>query len=140
MRKFEFTLQRVLDYRRMAEGWAKDAYLDARVRRLEAETVVQGIFRKRSEAMRSHPESVDQMLALENYLLRLDDDERTQHAVIAVLFQEEEQAKEKWIECRKESEVLQKLHDKAREEWAYESNRQEQNALDEWSVLRRKAA
>lgn len=90
--------------------------------------------------MRSHPESVDQMLALENYLLRLDDDERTQHAVIAVLFQEEEQAKEKWIECRKESEVLQKLHDKAREEWAYESNRQEQNALDEWSVLRRKAA
>ena len=140
MHKFEFTLQRVLDYRRISEGWAKDAYLDARARRLEAETILQGIIRKRGEAMRSHPQTVEQMLSLEAYLLRLDDDERAQHSVIAVLFQEEERDKEKWVECRRESEVLQKLHDNAREDWNYESNREEQNQLDEWAVLRRKAA
>lgn len=140
MRIFEFRLQRVLDYRRLVEGWAKDAYLDTRVRRLEAEADLHAIEARRQEILRQNPSSVDELLGLERYLVRLQDEERAQQTLISILVQEEETAQMNWIEKRKEAESLERLRTEHLAEWQYEADAEEQKALDEWAVTRRKAA
>ena len=40
MKKFNFRLQKVMDFREAMESLAKDAYLDARAKRLETEALV----------------------------------------------------------------------------------------------------
>ena len=40
MKKFSFRLQKVLDFREAMESLAKDAYLDSRAKRFEAEAVI----------------------------------------------------------------------------------------------------
>lgn len=140
MRIFEFRLQRVLDYRRLVEGWAKDAYLDTRVRRLEAEADLHAIGARRQEILRQNPGTVDELLGLERYLVRLQDEERAQQTLISILIQEEETAQMNWIEKRKEAESLERLRTEHLAEWQYEADLEEQKALDEWAVTRRKAA
>lgn len=140
MRIFEFRLQRVLDYRRLVEGWAKDAYLDTRVRRLEAEADLHAIEARRQEILRQSPGTVDELLGLERYLVRLQDEERAQQTLISILIQEEETAQMNWIEKRKEAESLERLRTEHLAEWQYEADLEEQKALDEWAVTRRKAA
>lgn len=139
MKPFEFTLQRVLDYRRMVEEWAKNAYLETRIRRLEAEAELAPIFEARSSALVERPDSIDRLLTLDRYLVRLDDQERDQRALIAILVEEEESARREWVERRKEAEALEKLRQSQFEEWVLESEREEQRMLDEWAVLRRAA-
>ena len=140
MRAFDFRLQRVLDYRRMVEGWAKDAYLDARVRRLEAEAELLTIDARRREVLEQRPNTIDQLLGLERYLVRLQDEERAQQMLISILIQEEESAQLAWIEKRKESESIERLREQHYADWQYEVGLEEQKALDEWAVTRRKAA
>lgn len=140
MRIFEFRLQRVLDYRRLVEGWAKGAYLDTRVRRLEAEADLHAIEARRQEILRQSPGTVDELLGLERYLVRLQDEERAQQTLISILIQEEETAQMNWIEKRKEAESLERLRTEHLAEWQYEADLEEQKALDEWAVTRRKAA
>ena len=43
MKKFEFRLEKVLEFRRLGETEAKDLYLKARVETLEAEAQLDGI-------------------------------------------------------------------------------------------------
>ncbi len=140
MRKFEFRLQRVLDYREMEEDWAKQDYLARQIERIKAEGELQTILDNR-EAMLKQPNStVEDRLALQNALGKSDDDERAQHAVIEVLMAEEGKALTTWTEKRRDLKALIKLRDEAQSEWRAESERFEQNELDEWTNTRRKAA
>lgn len=140
MRKFAFHLQKVLDYRRLVEEWARDAYLEARVKRLEAEAELEAIRARREEALRSDASTVAERLDLERYLQRLDDEEQAQRTVIAVLEEEEEKARLEWMERKRDAEALQKLHDRRRAEHELEETRRQQAELDEWAVMKRKDA
>lgn len=140
MRKFVFHLQKVLDYRRLVEEWARDAYLEARVKRLEAEAELEAIRARREEALRSDASTVAERLDLERYLQRLDDEEQAQRTVIAVLEEEEEKARLEWMERKRDAEALQKLHDRRRAEHELEEARRQQAELDEWAVMKRKDA
>jgi flagellar biosynthesis chaperone FliJ len=51
MKKFEFRLQKVLDFRAAMEEMAKDAYLDARNKRIEAEALITAIEDRRREIL-----------------------------------------------------------------------------------------
>lgn len=138
MKKFEFKLQKVLDYRRTLEEWAKDAYLDCRVRRLECESDLAQVQARRKAMLESEaPTTVSAMLDLERFLQRLDDEEHENEAILAILIDEEAQALSAWQEKRQESEALQKLRDQSWADWQQAAAREEQAALDEWSVMRR---
>lgn len=140
MRQFEFSLQKVLDYRRMVEDWAKKAYLEAHAKHLGALDDLAAISQRRIVVLETRPETVEELLTLERYLVRLEDEERAQHSVIAILIQEEESALAHWNDKRHEAEALERLREKQHHEWMVECDREEQKALDEWSVMRRKAA
>jgi flagellar protein FliJ len=139
MAKFNFRLQKVLEYREMQEGWAKDAYIEARAMRLGAEATVEAIAERRKEAFSNRLQSLDDHQMLERYLQQLDDEERAQRSVIAVLETEEANALVVWQERKKELESRVKLRDHAFADYQLDETRREQAELDEWAVTRRTA-
>lgn len=140
MKKFEFSLQRVLDYRQMVADWARDSYLEARKRLEDAESELLEIDDRRRRASESSAATVSELLDHERYRVRLDDERRAQETIIAILDQEVETAYRTWVERRIEAEALEKLREQALSEYEDETRRAEQRELDEWAVLRRRAA
>lgn len=139
MRKFEFRLRKVLEYRETMEQWAQDAYLETRVARLEGEAALLEVQNRRAKALEWPVHTLDERRQLEMNIQALDDDEIAKRAVIEVLATEEEKALAVWHEKKRELETITKLRDHALEAWLLEDTRHEQAALDEWSVLRRSA-
>jgi flagellar export protein FliJ len=139
MAKFEFRLQRVLEYRELQEGWAKDAYIEARAVRLEAEAAIEAINTRRKSILGEKPGSLDDHRILERYLQQLDDEERTQRHIIQILETEEATALAAWQERKRDLEAFVKLREKALEEFKLEETRREQAELDEWTTTRRTA-
>lgn len=139
MLKFQFRLHKVLEYRELVEEWAKEAYLDARARRLQAEIAITGIVERRAHAVRHRPDSVEDMMALERFCDRLDADQRAQESLVSLLEQEEEKARLQWLEKRTDAEAMRKLREAKLAEWRLETERAEQRELDEWAVTRRAA-
>ena len=136
---FEFRLQKVLEYRERLEGFAKDAYLDARSSRLAAEATLLEIRGRRGNLLECTATDLDSRRALEATLLSLDDQERAEKLVLNVLIGEEETAMTAWIFAKRELESLVRLREAALKEYELEQNRQEQKELDDWAIMRRAA-
>lgn len=137
MPRFTFKLQKVLEFRERLEHEAKDVYMDARAKTIEAENELSRMIEHRKAVICQPLSSLDDHLALDRYVQSCEDKERHQHLVIQVYETEEEEKRLLWIESKKEFQAIVKLRDKAFDEWQAEENRREQNALDEWAVLRR---
>lgn len=140
MRKFEFRLQRVLEFRELAETWAKEAYLEAHSRRIAVEQAIADLENKRHSLLEGHPRDVHEFRTYESYLELLDDEQRHHETVRELLVSEEDKAKEEWLSKRRDHELMKKLHDNELREWQLEMDREEQKMLDEWSNQRREAA
>ena len=139
MRKFAFRLQRVLDYRELQEGWAQDAFLEAKASRISAEAELADIEDRRERAHRSHSPSVEHMRNLELFLAKLTDDIEAQESVISILKGEEEKAHQEWLEARKNRKALDKLKEQAEDEWRKGIEKEETKLLDDWTSARRPA-
>jgi flagellar export protein FliJ len=139
MKKFNFRLQKVLEFREMLEGWAKDAYLDARSSKLEAELGLLQIQTKRYDVLHSAANGIEGLRTIEQQLRALDEKEFEQKVVINVLANEEEKTLEEWTEKKIELQALQKMFDKQYAEWQLEMDRKLQGELDEWALRKRAA-
>lgn len=139
MAKFKFRLERLLEFRRMQEKWAKDAYSEVLSRKNQVEHEVELLQKKLELGAMSRPCAVDERIALNNYFERLDDSIRAQQVLVKMLEDESEQALKAWHEARKDAEAMEKLKEADYAEWLLEENRREQAELDEWAVLRRAA-
>ncbi len=137
MPAFAFSLQRVLDYRRLEEGWAQEAHRAAREARQGVEDEIAAIAERRRAADESGAETLAARLDLETYLGALGGEEAAVRERLVLREREEAQAAETWRERRVAAEALQKLREKALEEWRQEEARREQAELDEWTVTRR---
>ena len=137
MRKFAFRLAKLLEYRVLQEKWAKDEFLSCRARRIEGEKQIEAIKERRNVAGRKNYGTLDEKLAQQNFVLRLEDEKRGLEAAVAVLAGEEEVARIKWLNFKKDAEALEKLKIKDLELWTVEEQRFIQRELDEWSIQRR---
>jgi flagellar export protein FliJ len=70
---------------------------------------------------------------------KTDWDEDNVKSQLAVLRDEESNALEQWKLKRIETEALRNLKEEALADWQRESNKKEQDALDEWANTRRAA-
>lgn len=140
MRRFRFRLQKVLDFRETVEEQAKSTFLEARARRLDAEAQIAAIDRRRRQALETDCERIDQMIALEAFLARLDDEQRAQEAVVSILLQDEQRAYDDWRLREQEAEALRKLKQKELDEHALAMQRSEQKELDEMALRRKEVA
>ncbi|MCH8977772.1 MAG: flagellar export protein FliJ [Armatimonadetes bacterium] len=139
MPRFKFRMQKLLEYRHLQEKWAKDEYLARRAKRIEGEQQIELVKETRVEALKVRYQSLDERRAQEQYVSRLDEEQRAFESAVAVLAGEEESAKQEWIGRRQQAKAFDKLRDNALDEWQTEENRREQAELDDWSVMRRAA-
>ncbi len=129
-----------MEYRQTVEDEAKRKYLESQIQRIDAEEQLEKIEKTIRDVLESPVKDIDSYVTVQNYIEKLEDNVRAQKAVIAVLIDEEEKALQTWHEKRKDSTVLQNMHDKQLAEWMKELGRFEQNELDEWSSSRSNAA
>lgn len=139
MPRFKFRLQKLLDYRRLQEKWAKDAWLDAQRRRIDVERDIDAVRVERAGMLESKPLTLSDHQALERYLTRLDDQERAHQALVAILLDEEEEMRQAWLAARQEAHALETLRDQALDDWKKFEEKEEQKALDDWATMRRAA-
>jgi flagellar protein FliJ len=139
MKKFNFRLQKVMDFREAMESLAKDAYLDSRAKRLEAEALITNIEVRRHELLQEPCTTIEMHQTMDALMIRLDDEVRAQTTIITVLKDEEEKCLEHWQKAKQDFEALVKLSEKAQEAHQKEMELEEQKQLDEWSVTRRAA-
>lgn len=137
MPPFAFSLQRVLDYRRLEEGWAQEAFRMAREARFGAEAEIEALRVRRQELVALSAPTLAARMDIEAFHAVLDRDEESAQNRLALLANDEARAAEEWRACRVSAEALSKLREAAYEEWLREVARQEQADLDEWAVLRR---
>ena len=137
MPKFAFRLDKLLEYRRLQEKWAKDEYLSCRAKRIEGEKQIEQIKQRRFVAMGKQYKTIQEKRAQHNFASRLDDERRAVEAAVSVLAGEEELAKQKWFGAKKGAEALEKLKQKDLELWTVEERRKAQRELDEWSLRKR---
>lgn len=137
MPAFAFSLQRVLDYRRLEEEWAREAFQLAREARTEAEEELRHLQRRREGLLGHAVPNVGARMDLETCHAALDRDEESAQNRLALLLNDEARATEEWQGCRVAAEALARLRESAFEEWRREEARREQADLDEWAVMRR---
>jgi flagellar FliJ protein len=137
MRSFRFRLEKLLEYRRLQEKWAKDEFLSCRAKRIEGENEIDRLKQRRAQAMRTTYPTLSERRSQEAFASRLDDERRAVESAVAVLAGEEEVARQKWLSVRKDAEALQKLREKDHELWTIEEQRRVQRDLDEWTITRR---
>lgn len=137
MPAFAFSLQRVLDYRRLEEEWAREAFRLAREARAEAEEELRHLQRRRERLLGHTVPTLGARLELETCHAALDRDEESAQNRLAILLNDEARATEEWQGCRVAAEALARLRESAFEEWRREEARREQADLDEWAVMRR---
>lgn len=137
MKKFQFRLHRVHAFRILEEEVARDRYLAKQAERVNAEGELANYPELRRQALAQPLRHIEEHGALTAWVDRLDDEERAQRVVVSVLTDEEEALRQQWISRRQDAQALEKLRTKAYEEWLYEANREEQNALDEFATQMR---
>jgi flagellar FliJ protein len=141
MRRFRFRLQKVLDYKKKLEEEAERVYGLAKIQRELAQSVLEQIRNDLADALTNSGEfSIERSKLRVIFIEASEDRMRQQEIVIETLVREEEVLKERWLEARKERKVLDKLHEKAVEQYQYEVDHFDQIALDEWGTLHRRAA
>lgn len=137
MPRFRFRLQKVLEYRGTIEERAKDAYLEARVARLACEQEIGALRDQRRRYLLEPVHGLEGFRSLEILLSKLDDDERHLLTILDDLQRDEESRRQDWLAAKRDLEVLEKLRQKALDDWTLTETRREQAELDEWSALRR---
>ena len=137
MAKFSFRLEKVLEYREMEEGWAKDAYLAAQRARAEKQAEIARLIAQRSAVVTLPANSIPQRLHLERVMEKMDDEERSHRIALAVLENEELNAQAEWNVRRQAVKAIERLRENALDAWKLEQERREQADLDEWVTMRR---
>lgn len=140
MRKFEFRLERVRQYRRQLEDQAKKELLETQLRVRQAERELEEMLDHRRQMLENALGTVGERMNTLNYVSFLDEKCASQESIIAILRQDEEMMRNQWMAARRDAELLEKLKTKAKDEYDLDLSRFEQAELDEWTMMRRDAA
>lgn len=82
--------------------------------------------------------NVERLDQRELYLAFLADRAEEARQVVMIRRDEEDGAKEKWLQARRDRQAMDKLKERALTVYLTEEQRREQRDLDEWAVLRRR--
>ncbi len=140
MRRFVFSLQKVLDYRQRLEEQAIRAFAEAQ-RHLENErALLAHLVGMRTRCLAGSPRArtlAVQMLEVEqNYLAVLEERIIQQRQRVAEAEQALEGRRRELIEAQRERKMMERLREKHFEQWRQEFLNTEQKALDDLATVR----
>ena len=133
MKKFAFSLQKILDLKEFSEEQAKIALAQAIAESDRIKAQLKTIAEKRVESnnQRSFCKNVQDLVIIENYINRLDaEKEQLLQDLAAAELVIEEKGKLMY-EAMKERKVLTKLKDKKKSEYRKLANQEEAAVLDD---------
>lgn len=138
MKRFSFSLSKILSLREFREKEAEIALGKANAQRERIRLELDDVARKRvSTVMDRRPGlSISDLLYSERYVSRLD---QKKDALLEELAQAElvvEQKRKVYIEAKRESQVIGKLEEKKKREWKKESLADEAAFLDDITLSR----
>ncbi|MGX7195978.1 flagellar export protein FliJ [Enterococcus olivae] len=137
MGKFQFSLEKILDYRWIQEQEAKRAYASAQQALNEQEDLFQQISQEKNALMDVREHTVNRMQIQQWYLLDLNQKLLTTAQTIAEMTSFVESKLQTYIEAQKERKILEKLSEKQLAEHQLAMNREEQKMLDEMANRKR---
>lgn len=140
MRRFVFSLQKVLDYRRRLEEQAIRDFAEAQ-RQLEHErATLARLMALRGECLnrsrRTHQLVVEMLDVEQTYLSALEERIEAQRQRVAEAERVLEERRQALIEAQRGRKMLERLREKHYERWRQEFLRTEQKALDDLATVR----
>jgi flagellar FliJ protein len=140
MRRFVFSLQKVLEYRQRLEEQAIRAFAEAQAQLMHEQAVLHKLLIEREECLRrSHRRqhlSVELLAVEQTYLSALEERIEQQRQRVAEAEKVLEEKRQALIGAQRERKTLERLREKQYEEWRQEWLRTEQKALDELANVR----
>lgn len=140
MRRFEFSLQKVLDFRQRREEQAIRAFAEAQAQWMHEQTVLHRLLIEREECLRRshrHQHLTVELLAVEQtYLSALEERIMAQRERVAEAEKVLEEKRQALIEAQRERKALERLREKQYERWRQEMLHAEQKALDDLATVR----
>ena len=137
MKKFAFSLQKVMEVRQTEEKVLQRHLADARynlqLAQNELEVLVQRLEDQltRKEKMHSATMNSARYMLLQNYIQCLEEDIDITRQHIDELQEKVEEARHRLLEKSKEKKAIEKLRDSRFEDYKREAKKQEQDFLDE---------
>lgn len=137
MEKFQFSLEKILDYRWIQENEAKREYASAQKVLNEQEEILRQLIAEKGELMEIRETTVNRMQIQQWYLLDLNQKLTETVQTINELKHFVELKLQAYITAQKERKVLEKLSEKQMAEHQLAVNREEQKMLDEMANRKR---
>lgn len=136
MENFQFNLQKVLDYRVGMEEKKKVEYVDAQKNLLKQEGMLNKLLDKRFSAENYMSSNMTgyECQALTRYIELLDKKIQGQKAVVNECKKTLEIKTRELTKCMRDRKVMEKLKERAYEEFQKEANRKEQNLNDDFAL------
>ena len=133
MKRFEFSLQKVLDLREFEENQAKNELgkAIAESERIKAELEYVALKRVENNKARALTEDMNEMMAIEHFIVRLDlrKEELLEELAKAELVIE--QKRQLFAEAMKNRKVVTKLKEKKQAEYKADALKAEESAIDD---------
>lgn len=144
MRRFEFSLQKVLDYRQRREEQALRAFAEAQAQLAHEQALLESLQHEREACLhrsqRRHRLKVQMLTVEQTYLSALEERIEEQRERVAQAQRLLEERRAALLEAQRERKALERLREKQYEQWRQEMLRVEQNALDELATMRAASA
>lgn len=133
MKKFAFSLQKILDLKEFSEEQAKIALAQAIAESDRIKAQLKTIAEKRVESnnQRSFCKNMQDLVIIENYINRLDAEKEQLLQDLAAAELVIEEKRKLMYEAMKERKVLTKLKDKKKAEYRKLTNQEEAAVLDD---------
>lgn len=131
MKKFQFSLQRVLEYRMTLEDQAKARFANVQRMINQTEQEIVELGHEKRDMMDVREFNLGRLQVQRRYLAELDNEIMAAQSRLRDLHSEHQQALNEYVEAQKERKVLEKLRDKQKEDYQLEANHEEQKQLDE---------
>lgn len=136
MKRFEFSLAKLLDYRWQIELEAKREYANCQRILNEKEERMQGLMKEKQDLLEIREDSVNRMQIQQWYLLALERQMTDTHHELIAQRQLLQEALDKYIDAQKERKILEKLKEKQLAEYEHTIKQEEQKMLDEMGTRR----
>lgn len=136
MEKFNFNLQKVLDYRAGIEEKKKLEYVEAQKNMLMQETLLKRLLSKRATAEKYIASNMTgyECQSLTRYIENLDHKISKQRNILNESIKVLEIKIRELTQCMSDRKVMEKLREKAYQEFIEESNKREQNLNDDFAL------
>ncbi len=138
MKRFNFRLQRVLEIRERFRDEMRQELVQRNFERDRERNILADLDQEflRSKVEEGGTYSASEMVLVGDYSARLQEQIEQQRVRVLAAEQAAEQARERYIEASKESQALEKLKEKRRQEYVEQTLKEEGAQLDEFAVMR----